>query len=202
MASDNRSHDHDVVTKPPVNEPPVNKPPLTGKGGPGAPGGAPKGLIDPVDAGLAAFLIASCAILYFETTKFPEPPMFLGENVLPEEFPRLLLYAIGLMALALPFEHLIEVERWPLIKKSREGRVGLSTWATIAFLIGLVIVAPIIGTILTIFSAAVLLPLLWGERRFGLIAAYSIIFTAVVTYVFSIVLSVYFEPGVFNLTLR
>ena len=59
-----------------------------------------------------------------------------------------------------------------------------------------------LGTILTIFLAAVGLPLLWGERRWLLILVYAVVFTAIVTYLFSIVLSVYFVPGVFGLTLR
>ncbi|MEO1328760.1 MAG: tripartite tricarboxylate transporter TctB family protein [Pseudomonadota bacterium] len=160
------------------------------------------GPLDKYDGLLAVLLLAICAFFYFETTKFPAPGAFLGENLLPEQFPRMLLYTIGFFAILLPFEHLMEVERWPLIKKSRSAPIGLNTFITIGFMIALVTIATTIGTILTILIAAVGLPLLWGERRYLLVAVYSIAFTAIVTYVFSVVLSVYFEPGVFNLTLR
>ena len=162
----------------------------------------PRGLVDKIDAILAAVLIAICAFFYAQTFDFPVPGAFLGENVLPEQFPRLLLFSIVVMALFLPFEHLIEVDRWPLIKKSRSAPVGKSTFVTFAFLLVLVAAGETIGTILTIFIAALGLPILWGERRWLLIVPYAIVFTGVVTYLFSIVLSVYFEPGIFGLTLR
>lgn len=160
------------------------------------------GPLDKVDGLLALLLIAICAYFYFETTKFPAPAAFLGDNVLPGHFPRMLLYAIAILACIMPFEHLLELERWPLIKKSRSAPIGMNTFATMGFLIVLVAVATTLGTVLTILAALIGLPLLWGERRFVLIGVYAVLFTAVVTYLFSIVLSVYFEPGVFNLTLR
>ncbi len=162
----------------------------------------PKGLIDGPDTVLALVLIALCVLLYWVSAGFPEPGLFLGENVLPEHFPRLLLVAIGVLALLLPFEHRLEVDRWPLIRKARRAPIGASTFVTMGSLLILVGIGEWIGTILTIVIAAVGLPLLWGERRLMLIIPYAAIFTGIVTYLFSIVLSVYFEPGVFGLTLR
>lgn len=162
----------------------------------------PKGPVDWIDGIVAAILIVLCVFFYTLTYDFPVPGAFLGDNVLPEQFPRLLLFAIGIMALALPFEHKLETKRWPLIRKSRSAPIGSGTFATIAFLLILVAVAEFLGTIVTIFIAAAGLPFLWGERRWLLVLVYSLIFTALVTYLFSSVLSVYFEPGLFNLTLR
>lgn len=162
----------------------------------------PKGAIDTFDAILAAILIALCALFYWISSDFPVPGLFLGENVLPEQFPRVLLITIGLFALLLPFEHTLELDRWPLIQKSRSAPVGATTYMTMGFLLLLVGVGEWIGTILTIFIAASALPVLWGERRWLLILIYSVVFTGIVTYLFSIVLSVYFVPGVFGLTLR
>lgn len=162
----------------------------------------PFALLDPIDTALAAALIAICGYFYALSLDFPAPSAFLGENVLPGEFPRILLGTIAILALAMPFEHLFELERWPLIKKSREAPIGGITVATIVFLILLLAAAPYAGTMLMIFFASAGLPILWGERRWLMLLTYSVLFTAVVTYVFSIVLSVYFEPGVLNLTLR
>jgi putative tricarboxylic transport membrane protein len=162
----------------------------------------PDGLFDGVDAILAAVLIALSAFFYWVSSDFPVPGLFLGDNVLPEQFPRLLLFTIGVLALLLPVEHRLEVDRWPLIQKSRSAPIGARTFATMGFLVALVGVGEWLGTIATIFIAAAGLPVLWGERRWLLILPYAVIFTAIVTYLFSIVLSVYFEPGVFGLTLR
>ncbi|MBX2855768.1 MAG: tripartite tricarboxylate transporter TctB family protein [Rhodobacteraceae bacterium] len=165
-------------------------------------GGRKSPIIDGIDALLALVLFAICAFFYWQTYGFDAPGAFLGENVLPEHFPRLLLVSIGGMALLLPFEHRLEVDRWPLIEKSRSAPIGLSTVLTMGFLVVLVALSGWLGTILTILVAALGLPLLWGERRVVLILVYALVFTSVVTWLFSIVLSVYFEPGVFGLTLR
>lgn len=164
--------------------------------------GGPTGLIDGVDAILAVVLIAIGAFFYWVSADFPVPGLFLGDNVLPEQFPRLLIVAIGVLALLLPIEHRLELIRWPLIRKSRSAPIGMDTFLTMGFLLVLVGIGEWLGTILTIFIAAAGLPVLWGERRWLVIAVYSVVFTGIVTYLFSIVLSVYFEPGVFGLTLR
>lgn len=162
----------------------------------------PSSLVDRFDAVLALVLILACGLLYYETTGFDRPAMFLGDNVLPEEFPRMLLWLIGALALALPFEHLLERKRHPLIREARSAAIGFTTWATIALLMVILAFAPTIGTILTILVSSLVVPVLWGERRWWLLIVYSIGFTAVVTYIFAVVLRVYFEPGLFGITIR
>ena len=46
------------------------------------------------------------------------------------------------------------------------------------------------------------LPVLWGERRIKVIVPYAIILPMAVTVLFSYVLGVHFETGVFGITLR
>ena len=164
--------------------------------------GEPTGKIDGIDTALAAVLIAICAFFFLLAGDFPVPGMFLGDNVLPDQFPRMLLVVIGLLALLMPIEHRLELERWPLIRKARSAPIGSNTFVTMGFLLVLVGVGEWIGTILMIFIAVAGLPILWGERRWLVIGIYAVMFTGIVTYLFSIVLSVYFEPGVFGLTLR
>ncbi len=162
----------------------------------------PSGLIDRIDALLALVLILACAALFFETTSFDQPPLFLGDNMLPAEFPQMLLVLIGALALALPFEHLLERRRHPLIRKARRAPIGVTTWSTIVLLVAILALAESLGTILTILVSSLLLPALWGERRWWLLALYAIAFTAAVTYIFAVVLRVYFEPGIFGITVR
>lgn len=162
----------------------------------------PTGAIDRVDAILAGVLIALCAGMYSLTFDFPVPGLFLGQNVLPEQFPRMLLITIGALALLLPFEHRFEIDRWPLIRKSRSAPIGGNTIATMGFLIVLVALGEWLGSVLMIFIAALGLPILWGERRWLMLGLYAVGFTALVTWVFGVVLSVYFEPGVLGLSLR
>lgn len=158
--------------------------------------------IDWIDGALALVLILISGFLYIQTSGFDQPALFLGDNVLPEEFPRMLLWIVGGLALLLPFEHLLERKRHPLIRKSRSAPIGRTTWATIVLMIVILALAPTIGTILTIFISSLTLPVLWGERRWLVVIIYSIVFTALITYLFAGILSVYFEPGVFGITYR
>ena len=61
-----------------------------------APPDGPTGLIDGIDAVLALALIVICGIFYWLSSDFPVPGLFLGDNVLPEQFPRMLLVTIGI----------------------------------------------------------------------------------------------------------
>ncbi|MDJ0945766.1 MAG: tripartite tricarboxylate transporter TctB family protein [Kiloniellales bacterium] len=162
----------------------------------------PSGLVDRIDAILALVLILICGALYYVTTGFEQPALFLGDNVLPAEFPQMLLVIIGALALTLPFEHLLERKRHPLIRKARGAPIGFTTWATIGLLVVILALAESLGTILTILVSSLVLPALWGERRWWLLLLYAIAFTAAVTYIFAVVLRVYFEPGLFGITVR
>lgn len=163
--------------------------------------GRDRGLLDRVDTILALGIIAVCAWLYYVTTTFDQPSALLGQNVLPEDLPQGLLIIIGFLALLMPVEHLFERSRWPKIEKSRSEPIRILTWITMGFLIVFMAAAPYLGTLPTIFLISLLMPLLWGERRFLLVGAFSIGFTAAVTYVFAIILGVHFEPGVFGISL-
>lgn len=153
------------------------------------------------DLAIAAILLIICFYLYFETTKFDEVSDVLGQNILPEQFPRILLYIIGFLAIALPFERKLQAERWRKISSERDGGIATKTWVTILFILAVILFSPYLGTVLTIIVVTFCLPILWGERRWLLILTFGILFTGIVTFLFSEVLKVYFEPGIFNLTL-
>jgi putative tricarboxylic transport membrane protein len=155
-----------------------------------------RGLLDFVDLILAGAIILVCAYLYYVTTTFEEPSLLLGQNVLPSDFPQSLLIVISLLALLLPIEHRFEPTRWPKIEKTRSESIQTITWVTMALLIALIAAAPYLGTLLVIFIASVVLPIVWGERRLVAVGLFAIIFTAAVAYVFEAILKVHFEPGV------
>lgn len=161
-----------------------------------------KPLLDPIDAVIAGIIIAGCSLLYYSTTLFEETSALLGDNILPEDFPRIMLYIIGGLALIIPFEHRFWPERWKRIKEDRSKHIPTGTWLTMVLLLAVVIVSPYLGMVLTVLGVSIVMPLLWGERRLWLVGTFSVIFTVAVTYIFSVVLQVYFEPGIFNITLR
>ena len=76
------------------------------------------------------------------------------------------------------------------------------TLLTAALLVLLVLLMPLLGTYLCLIGVCLLLPLLWGERRWRLIVPYALLFPTAVMLLFALVLKVYFEPGVFGLNFR
>lgn len=157
---------------------------------------------DPGDLLVCALLLACAGYLYYLTTLFEEPSALLGDNVGPADFPRLVLYFIAGLALILPFESRLQPQRWQKIWEGRSQSVQSLTWLSIAFLVVVSLAAPYLGTIITMFLVSLLLPLLWGERRFGLVIVFAVLFTIIVTLVFNVVLKVFFEPGMFGVTAK
>jgi len=157
---------------------------------------------DPGDLFVSALLLAVAGYLYYLTTQFEEPTALLGENVGPADFPQLVIYFIAILAVILPFESRLQPERWQKIWEGRRRSVVSLTWLSIGFLIVTSLIAPYLGTIITMFLVSLLLPLLWGERRFGLVITFALLFSLTVTWVFNVILKVYFEPGIFGVTAK
>ena len=57
---------------------------------------------------------------------------------------------------------------------------------------------PWLGTILALVLVCALLPLLWGEKRIKVILPFVILFPGLVTLLFTKVLGVFFEPGIWS----
>ena len=170
---------------------------------PGGEGGAapPAPLIHRVDLWVAVILLAFCGWAYYLTTGFEEVSALLAQNVPPEWFPRLLIWTIAILTLALPFEH-------RFLEKGREGldsdrKTPIPPMAVITAILLCLTVAAIawIGTLFTMVLICVALPLLWGERRLKVLIPFAILFPAVVALLFTQGLKVYFEPGAFGLNI-
>ena len=64
------------------------------------------GLVHFTDLWLTVLILVICGWLYYVTTTFEEVSVLLTQNIPPEWFPRLLIWTIVVLSLALPFEHL------------------------------------------------------------------------------------------------
>ena len=149
-----------------------------------------------VDLVVAAIILAACAFLYWQTTTFREVPPSLAQNVPPALFPRLLLLAIAAMAVLLPFEHMQKKAQGIDLDQERSDRIRPITFVTALVLIGIVLAMPWLGTLPALIVACALLPVLWGERRWWLVALYAIAFPLAITYLFVAGLEVNFIPGI------
>jgi putative tricarboxylic transport membrane protein len=168
----------------------------TEREGDGEAGGMPAPSVHMVDLAVTAVIVALCAFLFWNTTGFERVPASLAQNVQPTMFPRLLLAVIVLMALFLPFEHVQKKVHGIDLDSARSDWVRPITYVTGLVLLGVVIAIPWLGTFVAMVVACALLPVLWGERRWWLVAVYAIAFPVGITLVFVAGLEVNFEPGI------
>lgn len=158
--------------------------------------------IDGTDLVIAAVLLVFCAWVYYLTTTFEEVAPLFAQDVPPEFLPRLLVWTIAFFSVLLPFEHLIKPGGRAHFHKARSERVGLMAYLSMGLLILVVLSVEIIGTYFAIVAVCVLLPLLWGERRWLILIPFAALFPTLVMFLFAKVLGVYFEPGLIGIDFR
>lgn len=159
-------------------------------------------LIHPTDALVAVLILCLVAWLYYETTQFEEVSFLFTQNVPPQMFPRILLSIIALLALAMPFEHLLLKRSGKDIDKGRRERVKPLAWYTMAALVAIVSLSQFLGTLLTMIAVCLVIPFLWGERRLRVVLPFAVLFPLCVAFLFSVVLGVFFDPGAVGISLR
>ena len=159
-------------------------------------------LIDRTDLGLSIFILIGCGFLYWVTTGFEEVADLFAQDVPPEFFPRLLIWTIVVLALLMPFEHLFLKKKGTSLKKEREKRIKPMAFVTAALLCAVVASIQWLGTALSLVFVCFGLPILWGERRLAVLVPFAIVLPGVVTVLFSYILGVHFEPGIFGIRLR
>jgi hypothetical protein len=153
-------------------------------------------LIDGTDAILALIILAICGFLYFLTTRFEKASEQMSQNIPPEWFPQLLLVFIMVLTLAIPFEHLFMGKK--ALAKDRQAKVKPISIASAVLLAGIIFLMPWLGLFVTMICVCIFVPLLWGERRPMVLIPYAILFPAAVTLLFTKVLGVYFETGMWS----
>lgn len=148
------------------------------------------------DLVVSAVILAICALLYWQTTTFAQIPRGLAQNVPPTLFPRLLIIVIAIMAVFLPFEHVQKRQMGIDLDAERQERIRPITFVTALALLGVVGLTPSLGTLPAMILACALLPLMWGERRYWLVAIYAVLLPLAVTLLFVAGLEVNFMPGI------
>lgn len=154
------------------------------------------------DLVIAAVLLALCAWLYYLTSQFEEVAQLFAQDVPPEFLPRLLIWIIAILSLLVPFEHLLKPQGRAHFDKDRSEPIKPMAYATIGLLALTVLSIEWLGTYVAIVLTCLLLPVLWGERRWMVLIPYALVFSTTVVLLFSKFLGVYFEPGVLGIDLR
>lgn len=175
-------------------------PDTQGPGGDG--GGAPASpLIHRTDLWVTVIILAFCGAAYYVTTTFDAVPELLAQNIPPEWFPRLLIWTIVVLTLALPFEHRFLERRGEGLDEDRGDRIRPIAVSTAVLLCLVVASISVIGTVYAMVLVCIALPVMWGERRWKMLVPYVLLFPAIVALIFTQLLKVFFEPGLFGLDL-
>ena len=137
-----------------------------------------------------AVLVFSAVVLYL-TTLFDEVPSAMAQGVPPTQFPRLLLFLISAFAVMMMFQ------AWGQDPKKRKPIPRVVFWSAV-LLIVFVSIVNWVGIIAAMMVFCVALPILWGERRFKIIAIFAAIYPVLVYFLFSRVMEVNFPLGFFT----
>ncbi|MDX1485817.1 MAG: tripartite tricarboxylate transporter TctB family protein [Alphaproteobacteria bacterium] len=147
------------------------------------------------DLWITLVLLAICAGLWYETTTWETVPPALSQNIPPTFFPRVIIGCIVVLTLLLPFESYYAVKQGTDLDEDRSDRIEPMTFLTALGLILIVGLSEWLGTDLSMVLACLLLPMLWGERRWWLLGAFAILFPIAVHAIFVWGLNVHFLPG-------
>jgi len=159
------------------------------------------GLVHPVDLVVSLLILAGVAFLFYETTQFDEVSPLFAQNIQPSMYPQIVLTIIALFALLMPFEHILLTKKGKDIDKERRNPIHPLTLTTMAFLVAVVASAQVLGMLLTMIVICLLMPRLWGMRKLTHILIFATVFPVTVSLVFSKLLSVYFDAGIFGIAL-
>jgi hypothetical protein len=138
---------------------------------------------------VAVAALGFCAFVFYLTTTFERVPPSLAQGMQPADFPRLVLAVIVVLT------GIMVVQARDAVDKRRKP-VPLMVFLTVAALLGLPLLSQWLDVFLAIFAFCIVLPLLWGERRYPLIAAFAIGLPVVIYLLFAVVLEVRFPRGV------
>ena len=160
-----------------------------------------RGLVHSVDLVVSIIILLGVGYLFYETTHFDEVSPLFAQNIQPAMYPQLLLWIIAFLTCFLPFEHLLLRKKGKNIDKERSAPVHPLTGITIVFLIVIVLASPYLGMLLTMITICLVMPRLWGYRKLLPTLLFAGMFPVVVSLLFSKVLSVYFDTGLFGITI-
>ena len=143
----------------------------------------------PKDLVPGVVILAVCAALYSVTTTFDSDPLGMAQGMPATHMPRLVLAIIaGLAALM-------------IVQGVRAGSAAATDpppwrmWATAGILAVAATLFPTVGVPLAFLGVCVAIPILWGARRYGVVAAFAVAVPVAIYVVFQTLLGLRLPLG-------
>lgn len=140
-------------------------------------------------------ILIFCAVTFGITLTFEDVPPMIAQGLPPDRFPQVLIAIIALLAIYLVFENRKKGTKArkivpPMVYYSSilmVAFVALFTWLDILIAMPLLVIA---------------LSVVWGERRYGWLGLYAVLYSAAVFLLFYEVMEVVFPNGPINLLFK
>ncbi len=176
----------------------------TGQDGGGAQnsGASPNGWINTTDLIVAVIILVICVLAWHHSTLWEKPSAAFTSVVPPTWFPRLILGCLIAMALFLPIEQRLKGKAGAELDEDRKDPIKFNTYITALVMVVISASMEWTGTIVTMILICIVLPILWGERRWKILIPFIVVFPVVVLILFKVMFSVNFEPGVIGLGIK
>lgn len=140
---------------------------------------------------VAMAIIAFSIVVYIVTTTFDSVPKALTQGVPPESYPRLLVWVLIALAVALVFEA-------RQLKFTAMKRPPAMVYKTALVLVVATATINWLGIFVAMITTCVAIPLLWGERRHWITGVITVLLPLAVYGLFHGILEVQFPLGIFH----
>ena len=172
-----------------------------GGGTPGS-GASSSGWLNKTDVVVAVVILAVCLLAWHHSSLWLAPSAAFTSVVPPTWFPRLVLGCVIVLAFFLPIEQHLKGEAGAELDDDRRIPIKPITYITTVVTVSIAASMEWLGTIVTVVLICIVLPLLWGERRWVILIPFVILFPLAVLFMFKGLFSVNFEAGVIGLGIK
>lgn len=169
------------------------------RGGGGRPPSAGRSIINVTDLWVTVIILGVVGVLWYHTTLWDPLPAFVQRGLPPSLFPRIWLGVMAALALILPFEQYLQGAHGAALDRDRARPVKPIAYLTMLLMVPISGAMEWLGSIVVIVLICIVLPLIWGERRYHILVPYVVLFPPAVIFFFKIAFKVNFEPGVLGL---
>jgi hypothetical protein len=141
-------------------------------------------------AGASRFLVPVgilifCALAFWFSTQFDRVPPILKRGIQPADFPQLVIGLIAILTLGIMlFE-----------RSTAPQKMHPVVWQSLLLMVGFILLCQV-DLFLALGLFALLLSMLWGERRIGMLLLLGLVMPLMVFFLFDLVFEIRFPRGV------